>query len=122
MKYFTFLPQFHPLIIAETKRMTIRQRPKLNPGDRFALRYWTGKAYRSPMGTLGTATCRRVIRLHIATGGALHTPAGWEWKIPDDIARLDGFADGAAMLEHFLKAHGLPFDGWAHMWTDFKAA
>lgn len=118
MKYFTFLPQFHPLILAGSKRQTIRKSVKLEFCERFALRFWTGKAYRSPMGILGTAICVDVSGVRIESDR--FTWFGNQYPaIPDDFAQADGFASGLDMLNHFKAAHGLPFDGFAHRWEDF---
>lgn len=120
MKYFTFLPRFHPQILAGIKCMTIRRQGKVQIGERFALRFWTGKPYRSRMGILGTATCTR--RHTVVIDEGLFT---WDnrqlFVIPDWIAEADGFATGSDMFDHF-RAAGLPFTGIVHQWGHFEAA
>jgi hypothetical protein len=120
MKYLTFLPQFHSLITDGSKRMTIRQTIRLELGERFALRFWTGKAYRSPMGFLGYATCLHVVGITVDDG--LFTYGGNQHLvIPDEIAKADGFSCGSDMFDHFKEAYGLPFNGFAHRWHQFAA-
>ncbi len=108
MKYHTFLPQFHPLIRARTKQTTIRGRTLVKPGEVFALRHWTAKAYRSPMGILGTATCQSVQPIRIAwsdTGRPVHLDGVLlSIEQADLVAVRDGFENGAALMRHFEKA------------------
>lgn len=126
MKYHTFLPKFHDLIRQRSKQTTIRGRTLVKPGETFALRHWTGKAYRSPMGILGTATCQSLHRFTFCGDGMLmagmEPAAGW-WAVkgPDAerVAVRDGFASLEAMREHFLAAgHVLPFSGLLITWGD----
>lgn len=105
MRYFTFQPQFHDAIRARTKVGTIRAKAKVVRGEPFALRYWTGAPYRSPMGILGTVVCECVLPIIIDNG-----------TLPDITAQKDGFADFDAMLAWFQKAHGLPFHGVLTRW------
>ena len=74
MKYFTFQPQFHAAVLACAKISTIRPKQKVKPGERFALRHWTGAPYRSKMGWLGTAVCTRVRSILIYRNITSHSP------------------------------------------------
>jgi hypothetical protein len=125
VKYHTFLPQFHSLIIAGSKVTTIRGSTRVKQGERFALRYWTGKAYRSPMGFIGTATCEWVQRIQMGRHSiVLRTDTdppgscGWDGDL-EKIARWDGFPSWSAMRDHFGRR--LPFEGVLIKWRDFKA-
>lgn len=116
MKYHTFIPKFHDLIRQRSKQTTIRGRTLVKPGETFALRHWTGKAYRSPMGILGTAFCEYVHPIEIGSDGVLLN--GFIAVDPDTLARRDGFASWASMRDHFIAAHGLPFVGVLITWGD----
>lgn len=127
MKYHTFLPRFHDLIRQGSKQTTIRGRTLVKPGEVFALRYWTGKAYRSPMGILGTATCQTVMDICVSysdTGrpvtvqGVLLTPT-----VADILAVRDGFENAASLMRHFEDAGKLYVPMRLITWGDtFKAA
>lgn len=116
MKYHTFLPKFHDQIRQRLKQTTIRGRTLVKPGEVFALRHWTGKAYRSPMGILGTATCLSVDRIEISTEDAL--VGGYIMADLGGMARRDGFASWAEMRDYFLSARGLPFTGVLIAWGE----
>ena len=116
MKYHTFLPKFHPLILARAKQTTIRGRTLVKPGETFALRHWTGKAYRSPMGVLGTATCQSVQPIEVGSDDVLLD--GFIVADLDQMAKRDGFASWAAMRDHFIAARGLPVVGVLITWGD----
>lgn len=60
MKYYIIDPQFHKPTLDRIKTSTIRGKAKVRVGERFALRFWTGRPYDSKMGTLGTAVCTEV--------------------------------------------------------------
>lgn len=116
MKYHTFLPKFHDLIRQKSKQTTIRGRTLVKPGETFALRHWIGKAYRSPMGILGTAFCEYVHPIEIGSDDVLLN--GFIAVDLDTLARRDGFASWAAMRDHFIAARGLPFVGVLIAWGD----
>jgi len=118
MKYHTFLPKFHPLILARAKQTTIRGRTLVKPGETFALRHWTGKAYRSPMGVLGTATCQSVQTISVYEEGYGIYIDSLPVADPDAVARRDGFACAAAMRDHFIATCGLPFTKVLITWGD----
>lgn len=122
MKYHTFLPQFHALILAETKRTTLRGSTRVKPGERFALRCWTARPYGSPMGFLGTAMCSNVQRVSLSSRSVVCSDERVQWADSERIeefARLDGFPSWAALVEHFGKR--LPFEGVRISWSDFAA-
>jgi hypothetical protein len=124
MKYYTFLPQFHEAILNGTKISTMRQKPKVKVGEKFALRYWTGKPYRSKQGTLGVAVCTGVYEVLIdldpsgnpVVANMAADNAGDMFLHAESIATVEGFASAADMVEHFQKHRGLPFKGWATTW------
>ncbi len=122
MKYHTFLPKFHDLIRQRSKQTTIRGRTLVKPGETFALRHWTGKAYRSPMGVLGTATCQSLHSIVVCEDGIRTQRVGSldDYRIADheQIALRDGFASWSAMRDHFIAAHGLPVVGVLITWGD----
>lgn len=113
MKYRTFQPQFHPGILAGTKTSTIRGMPWCQVGDRVALRYWTGAAYRSKMGTLGTVIVRQVCPVTIETDKIWIN--GIE-ALPFSISQQEGFASHTEMWAWFQKTHGLPYSGTLTRW------
>ena len=115
MKYHTFLPQFHPQILALTKHSTIRAKRKVEVGERFALRHWTGKPYRSPMGWLGSAVCCGVYRIAIQHGAVLSEDGVYpvqNWR----FAKMEGFSSYREFLDHFHKHHGPIFSGVLTIW------
>ncbi len=126
MKYYTFLQQFHAQIVSGTKHSTIRQKPKVNVGERFTLRYWTEKPYRSKMGTLGSAVCTCVVEefsFNLSSDGAfeilLNTDdwISYPWLSDlDYVASIEGFDSASAMFSYFEKHHGLPFCGTLTSW------
>lgn len=122
MKYHTFLPKFHDQILQRSKQTTIRGRTLVKPGEVFALRHWTGKAYRSPMGILGTATCQDVRSIVITEEGIMSAPLGgltdYRPRDNEETAIRDGFASWSAMRDHFLDAHDLPFVGVLIIWGE----
>lgn len=122
MKYYTFLPQFHQAIRKCVKVSTIRGKAKVKTGERFALRFWTGRPYGSPMGWLGTAVCTDVLGIVISR----HQPGDWirfeisgielTYGARELLAADEGFADGEAMASHFLNHHTLPLSGVLTRW------
>jgi len=129
MKYHTFLPQFHPLILAGSKTTTIRGSTRVKVGERFALRYWCGRPYGkgASMGFLGTAMCIHINRIELTQHGIAlcradaNPDASHPSAHPDLIAMRDGFPSWAAMRDHFGKR--LPFSGVLIAWdpTTFVA-
>jgi hypothetical protein len=123
VKYYTFLPRFHGLILDGSKCSTIREKPKAKVGERFALRFWTGRPYGSPMGFLGTAICQKVQPIRIAysdSGRPIHLD-GWLLK-PDDanaVAVRDGFENGEALMRYFEAAKKFHVEMVLTTWTDF---
>ncbi len=119
MKYHTFLPRFHLGILERAKRTTIRGSTRVHAGERFALRHWTGKPYRSPMGFLGTATCDGVRKISVYRDGVLleGIPGiiGGHQSL-NEIARCDGFDCWEHMRIHFEKR--LPVHGVLIAWGD----
>lgn len=111
MKFKTFKQQFHPLILSGTKQTTIRERALITPGEVFALRYWTGAAYRSPMGTLGTATCQSVREVVVAwsdCGRPIHLDDDLlSPEQADRVAVRDGFASAEDMVAFFFHSKAL---------------
>lgn len=132
MNYLTFQSQFHALVLSGAKVTTIRGSSKVKPGERFALRYWTGRPYGSKQGTLGTATCLDVepIEIHcsldiISKRTSLKIIGDLGECTPGEteaIARSDGFESAASMLQWFTDHHELPLRGKLITWADFKAA
>lgn len=123
MKYYTFQEQFHQPILNLDKFSTIRGKAKVEPGERFALRYWTGKPYNSKMGFLGTAVCTVVLPLKIyrcCIKIEKYSPV----KSPMYLAQMEGFKNSTAMFDWFAKNHGLPFTGVLTIWdrATFKPA
>lgn len=118
MKYFTFQQQFHAPILACVKRSTIRPSKKLHAGERFALRYWMFKPYRGPMGILGTATCCQVGKFIIGPNGMGINDCHVD---EEPLALQEGFRSANDMRAWFLANHGEVFEGWIHVWTDFRA-
>lgn len=116
MVAFNFQPQFVPLIVAGTKRQTIRQRARAKPGD--SLQLYTGQS---------TKACRKFmepdpvcvlvdyvgIRPDYLTLGNTAKHAG----DADAFAVRDGFEGYDDMVEWFRDAYGSPyFQGYVHVW------
>lgn len=133
MKYYTFLPRFHDAIRQGIKVSTIRQKTKVKVGERFALRFWTGRPYGSPMGILGTAVCTAVLPIHIPIGPDPRDTTGMLYPIfcvcrfvidgkilgPDDreaLAKDEGFTDAEDMGDHFHRFGKLPLSGVLTRW------
>jgi hypothetical protein len=132
MKYYTFLPRFHDAIRAGTKYSTIRGKEKVKPGERFALRNWTGTAYRSPMGFLGTAVCQRVCPIAVGEHffrldslvdlfhSAYASKTQWSLdELENAFARMEGFPTWFDFLEHFADRGATdenPFKGVLTIW------
>lgn len=136
MRYYTFLPRFHDPIRQGVKVSTIRQKTKVKVGERFALRFWTGRPYGSPMGILGTAVCTAVLPISIPIGPDPRDSTGMLFPIfavcrfvidgktlgPDERAALakdEGFKDAEDMGNHFLRACKLPLTGVLTRWNGF---
>jgi hypothetical protein len=125
VNYYTFLPQFHAPILDGTKISTIRRKPKVKVGEVFALRFWTGKPYASPMGVLGYAKCSLVVDITIERDCfkglcvfARRPPKGMNMFFDHSVlAREEGFSSPTDMFAHFEKHHGLPYRGCLTMWT-----
>ena len=136
MKYYTFLPELHAPILARTKYSTIRERIKVMPGERFALRHWTGKPYRSKMGILGTALCRGICPVwvysnKVMTGfipetifpgiSSIHPGIMCESdEFSDRFAKMEGFDSRADFFRHFVDYRRVteeePFRGCLTIW------
>jgi hypothetical protein len=116
MRYVTFQAPFHAPIRAGIKRSTIRPNQRFNPGERFALRYWTGLPYRSGMGWLGTAHCVLVAPCLVTAGAVVIDGQAVDVHA---LARQEGFASDAALHAWFAANHGPQFTGWIHVWRDF---
>ena len=113
-----FKPQFAALVASGKKKQTVRPWPKKLPrvGDNISLRYWTGLPYRSKQEIAGTSIILSVepVTLEadsVSIDGRLLSP----WQL-DTFARLDGFADFAALVAWFTGEHGLPFTGILIKW------
>jgi hypothetical protein len=125
MNYYTFLPQFHRAILDGTKTSTIRRKPKVKVGETFALRFWTGKPYASPMGVLGYAKCSLVIDITIERDCfkdicvfTRRPPKGMNMFLDHGIlAHGEGFSCPTEMFAHFEKHHGLPYRGFLTRWV-----
>lgn len=125
MNYYTFLPGFHTPIRQRVKRSTIRGKAKVRVGDQFALRYWTGRPYGSPMGFLGTATCLYVCEIKISPDGFhLHMHLGEACPVPlelDGFSRCEGFTDWAHLRAWFTEKHRIdrkPLSGVLTYWGE----
>ena len=110
-----FRREFVPLILDGTKGLTIRKKARLKPGERFAMRYWSGAPYRSKQVEFATATAWIVEPIKISML-RIESPRGELSR--RFIARKDGFKGWAAMRSFFNQTHGLPFEGWMHNWEE----
>lgn len=128
MVAFSFQKQFAEPIIAGTKRQTIRARARAKPGDRLQL--YTGmrtKACRK----IGDAVCRAIYPIiltipdhHIRIEQSPRAIQYTSILQAEAFARMDGFADWAAMAAFFAKHYpGVEvFEGVLHLWRDFTPA
>ncbi len=127
MNYFAFQPQFHDLIRQRVKLSTIRGKAKVKVGERFALRMWTGAAYRSKMGMLGTAVCVEVSPIVVHVGKAAPYVVDGLPLDSEQIKALavqEGFPNKFEMLDWFQYTHEMPFHGILTRWdpATFEAA
>lgn len=120
MRYYTFQPQFHQPIRDLIKISTIRPKEKVKVGERFALRYWIDKPYRSKMGILGTAVCVEVSPINIDVVDHVEITIADELIDSDDasecFARQEGFIDLKDLLGWFHTSNGFPFNGILTRW------
>lgn len=118
MKYHTFLPRFHPLILSGQKTTTFRGSTRVRDGEDFAARCWTARPYGSPMGWLGVCRSASVLPAAIRPNSlSLAAETITSAAILDVLARLDGFADWSEMIAHF--GERLPFKGVRIAWARF---
>lgn len=111
MRVILFQDRFAKLVLAGTKRQTIRKAARCKPGDELSLRRWTGKPYRSNQEIIRVETCKSVEPVIIREGMSVE-----ELIALDRVATADGFGDALAMLAWFEKTHGLPFEGEIVKW------
>jgi hypothetical protein len=119
MKYRTFVGQFHPRIRTGLKVSTIRSKAWCEQGERVALRYWTGRPYRSPMAILGTAVVVHVSDVLIDRDGAYMRNVNTKelQRYPSDmLAMQEGFGSWVAMRYWFDVTYGLPYTGVLTRW------
>jgi len=108
MKYYTFNPQFHAAVLARVKISTIRSHAKVKPGERFALRHWTGVPYRSKMDWLGSAVCTRVRPIRLESDWVLHIDLDGERLELEGLYRIaasEGFGSPMHMGRWFIDNH-----------------
>ncbi len=126
MTILLFQPRFARLVEAGKKRQTIRgvrKRP-IRVGDKVSLREWTGLPYRSKQRILGESQIKLLWPIEILEDGIIACRNIWFSRAArEGVARDDGFADFAEMIEWFRKTHGLPFTGILIKWeaTSLKA-
>lgn len=126
-----FKPQFARLVLAGTKKQTVRPVPKIVPRrhDRLSLRMWQGQPYRSKQRLLLNTTLDEIKVCHITTEGIyMQPPDGCLLAIAgakiicllgeeaNRFAIADGFQSWAEMRAWFENEHGLPFDGVVLYW------
>jgi uncharacterized protein YqfB (UPF0267 family) len=126
MRVILFQDRFAELVRAGTKRQTIRQSARCQPGDTLSLRRWTGKPYRSRQETLCQVDCAEVvpIQIEIDVPELTMVKVGEAWLTGEQrnaLAIEDGFLNWAAMHEWFHRHHGLPFYGVVIRWVGVQA-
>lgn len=120
-----FKPQFREPILAGTKRQTIRfpRKRAIEPGYRLSLRQWSGRPYESPQRIIGDAVCSAVVPVRIDWDGQLVIELHGR-RLPyhqlEAFARRDGFASAFDMAKYW--GEGMPFEGVAYQWGDFRPA
>lgn len=109
-----FSPQFAGPVERGEKRQTIRRGKKCGPGD--ALQLYTGQRTKACR-KLRDAVCKDVTYVVLTARGVT---LGDKRRFPDDIdefARLDGFADYAAMWKWFSERYETnSFTGYVIRW------
>ena len=108
MKYYTFKEQFHAAILGGVKVSTIRPKRKVEPGERFALRCWTGAPYRSKMGWLGSAVCTRVSVVQLSALLNFYIDVNGErldYSGRTRLAEAEGFSNLLGMWQWFIDQH-----------------
>ena len=117
MVAFNFKPQFAPLIVARTKRQTIRQTMRAKPGD--LLQLYTGQRTKACRKLLDPdPVCSMVdyvsIRPEYLTLGDTRKHAG----DADAFSVRDGFEGYDDMVEWFFETYGSRyFTGYVHGWN-----
>lgn len=115
-----FKPRFAALVVAGTKRQTVRPKRKrpTRPWDVLDLRQWEGLPYRSRQRKLLEAVCSMTCTINIEATG--HIIQAGSFLSPGQalaFAQADGFLHTEEMIEWFKEQHGLPFrDGEAVFW------
>jgi len=112
-----FQPQFEKKILDGVKTSTIRKRAH-PPGEK-SLRVWTGKPYRSKQRQFALAHFALPIQVSIShmfirfsDGQTTMTEHG-----ANSIAKQEGFEHYGEMVAWFRETHGLPFDGYFHIFS-----
>ena len=115
MVAYNFKKQFAEDVESGRKRQTIRAgEPRCKPGD--ALQLYTGQQTKACR-KLRVARCERVRSIIIESSGTVKVdglPA--RGSAIDELARADGFENGAALRLWFINIYGLPFHGHVVNW------
>jgi uncharacterized protein YqfB (UPF0267 family) len=108
-----FAAEFAPVILAKTKRQTIRRDRKaaINVGDCLELRQWADQAYRSKQVGIDAVLCTKAAPIELTEEGAKVAGNVQNLLGLELLAREDGFASWSAMQDWFRANYGLPFQG-----------
>ena len=115
MRLLLFQDRFFPLVVSGQKKQTIRAHRKDGwrpvAGELLRAGRWTGKPYRSKVerGPMLRVTGCEEVDIHAA---------GPDYGLADagKMAKADGFASAADMVDWFSLVHGLPFFGVVIRW------
>lgn len=107
---FLFRPRFIGPIQTGTKRQTIRgpRKRRVMAGDRFSLRHWEDKAYRSPQIKIASATALLPLVVELTPSRVRVAGRNWMHQVQelDGFAVSDGFRDWDDMREFWRETHG----------------
>lgn len=118
MVAFNFRKEFVDKIINEEKYSTIRKTKRCNVGDRMQL--YTGQRTKHCQ-KIADAVCIATAKVSIDEYGKVNLTEidGDRRAIPlnkTDFIYMEGFNTLDDMIDFFQEWHGLPFEGYMHVW------
>lgn len=116
MGLYNFQERFVPAILDGTKRHTIRA-PRKHPDVPGNTLHLYAGLRRKGARLLMRATCTAVVEIRIGDHGTIYLdgrPLSEDER--EELARRDGFADLADMLEYWRRGERLPFRGHMIFW------
>jgi len=114
-------PEFVPKVLADQKRQTMRP-SAWTPGERYSLRVWVGKPYRSKQREVCVIECTDAAPAGIFLDGLELRVKAKTVQYHDDenhidleaFAQADGFASWGELLTWFDARYVLPWYGYVN--------